>query len=533
MMKTPTLQWVAITLSVFLLSKNALGDVITDGSLGAAASLTGPDFAMNAALGQQRGNNLFHSLSQLDIANGESLTFSGPATIENIIIRVTGGTGVTLDGVIRSTIAGANVYLFTKGGYTELSNFSSDFSGTYSNSGTATALAFADLTQFFVVPQGGEVLSTAAPTGFLEPTLTTGSIPSNIKLGDSINTSYSTSNFLNAVTPSLTGNVPSGLSVAGGAISGTPTTEGTYVFALEVTDGTDTLTANFNLVVGPFPSIDLTSFPSQILLGQTINATFTTNDFSGTVTSSLTGNVPPGLTVSNEKLAGLPTSIGSFTFSLVVTDGTYTATETLTLQVIDEVLSETINIQQYANTVSFISYTLDPNDILEATKSHIVTGSLPSGFRIEGNQLIGVFNSTGTFNFSITSSSGNDQVVHSFSYIVIPPTSTPLITDVSINGVSSQTLILSAPTNATSADIQPFAASIPLGQRVEIGFGFDFIKPSFSWTIISGDLPEGLLLDGASGVLFGTPTQAGTFSFIVSVMDWRGRGYLRVNLTVK
>ena len=82
-------------------------EVITDGSLGQAAALTGPDFQITADLGQQRGGNLFHSFSQFNIASNESATFSGPAEIANIISRITGGDMSTIDGLLRSEIGGA------------------------------------------------------------------------------------------------------------------------------------------------------------------------------------------------------------------------------------------------------------------------------------------------------------------------------------------------------------------------------------------------------------------------------------------
>lgn len=43
--------------------------------------------------------------------------------------------------------------------------------------------------------------------------------------------------------------------------------------------------------------------------------------------------------------------------------------------------------------------------------------------------------------------------------------------------------------------------------------------PPLTWSIYSGDLPTGLLLQQNTGVISGTPTQAGTFSFQVYVVD--------------
>lgn len=41
----------------------------------------------------------------------------------------------------------------------------------------------------------------------------------------------------------------------------------------------------------------------------------------------------------------------------------------------------------------------------------------------------------------------------------------------------------------------------------------------YTWQITSGNLPTGLTLNSSSGIIFGTPTQQGTFSFAVKVTD--------------
>ena len=45
------------------------------------------------------------------------------------------------------------------------------------------------------------------------------------------------------------------------------------------------------------------------------------------------------------------------------------------------------------------------------------------------------------------------------------------------------------------------------------GFG------DYCWSIENGDLPAGMALDGASGLISGTPTETGDFTFTVKVTD--------------
>ena len=87
-------------------------NISIDGRFSAAQSLMGPHYAIGANLGSQVGSNLFHSFGQFGLATGESAAFSGPATISNVIGRVTGGSTSSIDGRIQSNIAGASSQWF-------------------------------------------------------------------------------------------------------------------------------------------------------------------------------------------------------------------------------------------------------------------------------------------------------------------------------------------------------------------------------------------------------------------------------------
>ena len=104
----------AIIMALSNVSSSA--QIVLDGTLGPTGALPGPDYAITADLGQQHGGNLFHSFGQFSIRQGESATFSGPPSVSNIISRVTGGQVSTIDGMLRSTILGANLYLLNPAG---------------------------------------------------------------------------------------------------------------------------------------------------------------------------------------------------------------------------------------------------------------------------------------------------------------------------------------------------------------------------------------------------------------------------------
>src|SRR5215471_8287970 len=91
-------------------------NVTVDGRFSPAQTLSGPNYAIGANLGKQVGANLFHSFGQFSLVKGDTATFSGPAATNNVIGRVTGGSQSSIDGAIRSTITGANLYLINPSG---------------------------------------------------------------------------------------------------------------------------------------------------------------------------------------------------------------------------------------------------------------------------------------------------------------------------------------------------------------------------------------------------------------------------------
>ena len=81
------------------------GNIVLDDSFSETGSLTGPDYVISDDLGVTVGGNLFHSFLEFSLFFGETATFTGPDSIDNILARVTGGNISTINGTIRSTIA--------------------------------------------------------------------------------------------------------------------------------------------------------------------------------------------------------------------------------------------------------------------------------------------------------------------------------------------------------------------------------------------------------------------------------------------
>ena len=139
--------------------------VTLDGSLGPRGPLQGPHYRIDANRGQLRGSNLFHSFGEFTVPTGGSATFTGPNTIANILSRVTGGQLSSIDGVLRSEIAGANLFLLNPAGVMFGPNASLDVSGSFHVS-TADFLRFADGAKFVDNLGQESVLTVAQPAAF-------------------------------------------------------------------------------------------------------------------------------------------------------------------------------------------------------------------------------------------------------------------------------------------------------------------------------------------------------------------------------
>jgi len=144
--------------------------VTRDGTMGPAGPIAGPSYTIPDTDGRRAGVNLFHSFGEFNIGTGESATFTnGGAPLNNVIARVTGGAS-SIDGLIRSTINSANLFLLNPAGIMFGPNASIDVAGSF-HASTADYLKFSDNSVFYTNPSSSSVLSVSEPAafGFLGP----------------------------------------------------------------------------------------------------------------------------------------------------------------------------------------------------------------------------------------------------------------------------------------------------------------------------------------------------------------------------
>lgn len=157
--------WLALWSVAVGVPQSGWAQIVTDGSVGDAVDLGAGEVTIAAGLGQIRGANLLHSFEQFDIASGGSATFTGPAGLDHVIARVTGGEASLLNGLLRSTVPDADVILANPAGLIFGPDVVVDVPKAF-HATTADAIGFADGSALLTGEGGAATLSIAAPASF-------------------------------------------------------------------------------------------------------------------------------------------------------------------------------------------------------------------------------------------------------------------------------------------------------------------------------------------------------------------------------
>ena len=300
------------------------------------------------------------------------------------------------------------------------------------------------------------------------------------------------------------GTLPPGLTLtSGGTISGTPTTAGPYIFTLKATDSTaspaQTATAPISLTVGAALTVGPLSLPPG-LATTSYNAAFTaTGGNSPYRWSLLAGALPPGLAlVSTGAISGIPTTAGSFAFSVQATDSTtptaLTALQSYTLTISRALTITTASVPP-AVTNSVYSTTLSATDGTSPYNWSLSAGSLPPGLLLSaGGVISGTPTTAGSYSFTVAASDSTSPTPQFTTATLSLTVSTGLT-------ISTTALPPALTTNPYSSNLSAIGGTAP-----------------YSWTITNGSLPPGLTLASA-GLITGTATNTGNYSFTCQVTD--------------
>ncbi len=294
--------------------------------------------------------------------------------------------------------------------------------------------------------------------------------------------------------------LPAGLSLDAfaGLISGVPEESGNFVITLGATNASGTGTARLRLAIPPPPPLITSPLMAEGQAGIAFNYLATASN--GPTNFEVTG-LPPGLKAgtSNGKISGKPTSVGKFDIVLAATNAGGTTTATLTVTILPAtpvITSARIAHGKLGEAFLYqVTATGDPTDFS-------ATG-LPPGLDIDSaaGVIAGIPMVAGNFSVSLAATNAGGS------------------------GTMTLKLTIKLPKPAiTSATVAAGQPGVP--------FIYQIMASNSPVNYAVTGLPDGLSLNGDTGVISGIPTISGIFKVRVAATNATGTGRATLMITV-
>lgn len=294
-----------------------------------------------------------------------------------------------------------------------------------------------------------------------------------------------------------------------GVLSLTNPLANTYSVTVSVTDSSTpitTATRTFTLKVGAVSvtTSSLSPWTQGVnysgASAKTLTAAGGTGPYSWTV---LSGSLPPGILLSSGGvLSGSATGSGIYSFVAQVTDSLGQIAQaplSITINPAPTILTTSLSAgvlgQPYSQTVAMTGGTLPI--------TWAISGGLPPGltFNTGSGTISGTPTNTGTFTPTISVTDAAGAVSSKALAITVNPA-----------------LDIATPTTGVGA---------PLSGLVGTSYSFTFASNNggiapYTWSVTAGALPIGMTLNANTGIVSGSPTVIGSFSFVLQVQDNNG-----------
>ena len=348
------------------------------------------------------------------------------------------------------------------------------------------------------------------PTTPSPPMFTSSSVPTTAQVGQLYNATVSASGVPEPAYGLTSGKLPTGLTLNArtGQLSGTPTTAGTYTFTLgasnTVGDPASTGPLQITVVASNAPAAFTASTPpTSSKVGTPFTYTFAASGNPNPAFALASGTLPPGIGLDPASgiLSGSATTAGTYTFTVSATNGVgspaVTGPITIAVSAGDSAPAFTNASPPSAAVGGPYSYAFTASGSPTPTFS-VASGTLPAGLTLSGSGLLsGTPTTAGTSTFTVKATNAAGGAV------------TGAIT-MTVTGASGAPVITAGTPTSTGT--------------VGKAYSFTFKAtgtPAPAFAVRSGTLPPGVTL-ATSGVLSGTPTVDGTFSFQVGATNSAG-----------
>ena len=364
--------------------------------------------------------------------------------------------------------------------------------------------------QYIAVTDINSGLWIVQETGAPQFAITTTSVPDGT-VGAAYSASFNSINGVPPVSYALVGTDPTGLTFANDKLSGTPTAAGSYPFSIQATDSAGhTVTQQYTLTVNTNLLITTSSLP-EATTNESYSQTFAAVNGTKPLTWSLaSGSLPAGLKLSSAGvLSGTPTTAGTSTFTITVTDSSKTPlTDSASFTLIVAPLTISTTTLPDAALGTSYSQSIAMANGTPAFTFKVTSGSLPAGLAMNSSgEISGTPTTAGssTFTVQVTDGDGN--------------TATQTLT-LTVGGMSIATTSL--PNGAVGTGyLQPITVTNGTAPYTFSLTGSGTLPPGLTLSAESSSGAPGAT-SGTTGVISGVPSQAGTYTFTVQAKDAKG-----------